>query len=200
LLESAVTEDIQTLVAVLPQDKLIGKRDRAMILLGFAGAFRRAELVSLNVADIQQTQKGLLITLRKSKTDQEGRGKKKAIPNGQREETCPVRAYQAWIKASGITKGPVFRGVDRHGNLLPKRCCGEAVAIVLKRAAEKAGLDPTVFAGHSLRAGLVTQAIIAGVPIHKIMEQTDHKSERMLREYIRDAEVWRDNAAAATGI
>jgi site-specific recombinase XerD len=150
----ALTADIAAMVARLPT-KLIGVRDRALLLIGFAGAFRRSELVALNANDIEFREDGLKVTIRKSKTDQEGAGQVIGIAHGSK--LCPVSAVKAWLTAAQIAAGPIFRHVDRHGHILD-RMSPEAVAIVVKRYAAAAGLDPAKYAGHSLRAGLVTQA------------------------------------------
>lgn len=194
-----LVEELRRVLALLP-DTLLGKRDRLLLLLGFSGAFRRSEVSNLDVSDVRKLPGGLEVSLRGSKTDQEGKGQKVAIPKGKTPETCPVAAYEEWRKASGIRSGPLFRGIDRHGNLLEQRSSGEAVAIAVKRAVARAGLDANLFAGHSLRAGLATSAALAGASDRKIMAQTRHKSRAMLERYIRDAEMWRDNAAAQTGL
>lgn len=194
-----LVDDLRRMVAQLP-DTLLGVRDRAILLLGFAGAFRRSELVSLDVADLEFTRQGLIVTLRRSKTDQDGRGSKVGIPYGSNPETCPVRAVQAWLEATGITEGPLFRPINRHGQIQPARLSGEGVAIVVKRWAGAAGLDPDKFAGHSLRAGLATSAAIAGVNERAIMNQTRHRSVNMVRRYIRDGNLFRENAAAMVGL
>lgn len=176
-------------------------RDRAILLLGFAGAFRRSELVSLDLTDLQEHADGILVTLRRSKTDQAGQGDTKAIPSGSDAETCPVRALQAWIAASGITDGPVFRPVDRHGNVAASRLSGKAVALVVKRAAERAGLDPSVYAGHSLRAGFVTTAAANGASERAIARQSGHAAgSTVLRQYIRHASAFTDNAVSMVGL
>jgi integrase len=141
-----------------------GSRDRALLLLGFAGALRRSELVGLDVADVCEGADGLTVRLRRSKTDQEGAGRTIGIPYGSRQATCPVRAWLAWLEVSGITEGAAFRPVDRHGHVGTTRLSGQAVVLVLKRLAVRAGLDPGEVAGHSLRAGLATSAAAAGVP------------------------------------
>ena len=194
-----VTEELRAMVATLP-DSLLGIRDRALLLLGFAGAFRRSELVSLDVDDVNMTRDGVIVTLRRSKTDQEGQGQKIGIPYGSNPATCPVRALQAWLEASGITEGPLFRSVDRHGNLQPGRLSDKAVALVVKRRAEAVGLDPAKYAGHSLRAGLATAAAAAGASERAIMNQTRHRSVMMVRRYIRDGSLFRENAAAMVGL
>ena len=174
-----VTEDIREMVETLP-DNLKGARDRALLLLGFAGAFRRSELVGLDVADLEFVKEGVRVTIRRSKTDQEGEGRVVGIPFGSRIETCPVRSLEAWGEASQIETGPVFRSINRHGQIQPGRLSGAAVAQVVKSAAGAAGLDPTKYAGHSLRAGLATAAAAAGVAASAIQAQTGHKSLAML--------------------
>jgi integrase len=176
-------------------------RDRAILLLGFAGAFRRSELVSLDLGDLQEHADGILVTLRRSKTDQASQGDTKAIPFGSDAATCPVRTLQAWIAASGITDGPVFRPVDRHGNVAASRLSGKAVALVVKRAAERAGLEPEAYAGHSLRAGFVTTAAANGATERAISRQTGHApGSAVLRSYIRHASAFTDNAASNVGL
>ena len=135
---------------------LIGARDRALILLGFAGAFRRSELVGLDVEDCAFGKDGLTVTLRRSKTDQDGAGRKIGIPYGANPDTCPVRTVQAWLELAGIAAGPLFRSINRHGQVQPGRLSGIDVARVVKKLAERAGLDSAKYAGHSLRAGHAT--------------------------------------------
>ena len=195
----AVTPELRRMVDTL-EDSLIGVRDRALLLIGFAGAFRRSELVGLDVKDVHAGHDGLTVFIRKSKTDQEGQGRKVGIPYGSHPHTCPVRAYGAWLEKCGLVEGPLFRGVTRHGKLQPDRLSDRAVALIVKRAAEKAGLDPDKYAGHSLRAGLATSAAQAGVSERSIMAQTGHKSVVVARRYIRDGSLFRDNAAAQVGL
>lgn len=190
----AVKEDVLAMVANLHGAK--GIRDRALLLIGFAGAFRRSELVSLVVADIEQAKQGLVIHLRRSKTDQDGRGRKVAIPFA-RGAVCPVIALQEWLDASGITEGPIFRPVNRHGVIADVALSAQAVALVVKERAKAVGLDPERYAGHSLRAGLVTSAAQLGVSSWKIRQQTGHASDAMLSRYIREANIFVDNAAGA---
>lgn len=195
----ATTVEIRAMVETLP-DGLLGIRDRALILLGFAGAFRRSELVGLDVADQDVTRDGAVVTLRRSKTDQEGQGRKVGIPYGSTPATCPVRALQGWLEASGIAEGPLFRHVDRYGRMHEGRLSDRAVALVVKRLASRAGLDPASYSGHSLRAGLATSAAAAGVSERAIMNQTGHRSPMMVRRYIRDGQLFRENAASAVGL
>lgn len=195
----ARTAEVRRMVSTCG-DGPLGTRDRALLLLGFAGAFRRSELVGLDVSDLDFGANGLTVTLRRSKTDQEGAGQKVGVPYGSHPDTCPVRALRAWLDTAGIASGAVFRRVDRWGHVLPERLTGQAVALVVKRRAEAAGLDPARYAGHSLRAGLATAAAEAGVPERVIMAQTRHRSLPMVRRYIRDGNLFRENAAAAVGL
>lgn len=190
----AIKEDVLAMVEGL--DGIKGLRDRALLLIGFAGAFRRSELVSLTVADIEQAKQGLVIQLRFSKTDQEGWGRKVAVPYA-RGAVCPVRALQQWLEAAQISDGPIFRGVTRHGRITEQAISPQAVAMVVKERAQVVGLDPSKYAGHSLRAGLVTSAAKLGVSSWKIRQQTGHKSDAMLARYIRNANIFVDNAAGA---
>jgi integrase len=177
-------------------DGLKDIRDRALLLIGFAGALRRSELVGLDVGDIEHVRQGIVLTLRKSKTDQDGQGRKIGIPFG-RTRWCPVAALDAWLAASGIAEGAIFRPVDRHSRIHDARLSGEAVSLVVRERTAAAGLDPAPYSGHSLRAGLATSAAQAGVPTWRIRKQTRHASDAMLSKYIRDGELFMDNAAGA---
>jgi site-specific recombinase XerD len=171
-------------------------RDRAIILLGFAGAFRRSELVALDVEDLEEAPEGLLITIRRSKTDQEGLGRKVAIPRG--EIACSVAALKAWLEAAGITEGAVFRRVFNKcaQRITDRRLAARNVATIVKAAAAKLGLDAASFAGHSLRAGFVTSAVKRGANLIKITDVTGHRSLEMLKTYSRDAEAFVGHAGA----
>jgi len=194
-----VTEVLRVMLGTLDTSRA-GLRDRALLLVGFAGAFRRSELVSLTVADLAFKPQGLVITLRRSKTDQEGEGTQRAIPYGLSPATCPVRALKAWLDASELVSGALWRPIDRHGNIGAAALTSHAVARLIKRCAAAAGLNPGDFSGHSLRAGLATAAAAAGVSERQIMAQTGHKSERMVRRYIRQGTQFKDNAAGAVGL
>jgi integrase len=191
--------ELRTMVGGLGTDSA-GCRDRALLLIGFAGALRRSELVGLDVADLTEGTDGLTVRLRRSKTDQEGAGRTVGIPYGSKEATCPVTAWRAWLEISGIEEGPAFRSVDRHGRIGATCLTAQAVALVLKRHAARAGLDPGEVAGHSLRAGLATSAAAAGVPERVIADQTGHRGTAMLRRYIREGSLFRENAASAVGL
>lgn len=194
-----LTVDIRAMVAAADAG-LIGSRDRALILLGFAGAFRRSELVGLDVEDCPFSRDGLTVMLRRSKTDQEGAGRKVGIPFGSDPSTCPVRNVQDWLEQAMIIGGPLFRPINRHGQVQPGRLSGIDVARVVKKLAQRAGLDAAQYAGHSLRAGHATAAAIGGASERSIMHQTGHRSVQMVRRYIRDANLFRENSACKLGL
>jgi integrase len=196
--QPATTEVIRAMVEHLGDD-LRSRRDRTLLLVGFAGALRRSELVGLEMRDAQITREGIVLTIRRSKTDQEGQGVTKGIAYGSNPDTCPVRALQAWLEATQITDGRLFRSL-RFGKVQPRGLDGRDVARIVKRAATLAGLDPAPFSGHSLRAGLATAAAAAGVSERTIMEQTGHKSLTVMRRYIRKGSLFKDNASAQVGL
>lgn len=196
---AALTNDIRAMVDATDAS-LIGLRDRALILLGFAGAFRRSELVGLTVEDCTFGKDGLTITLRRSKTDQAGAGRKIGIPYGSNPETCPVRIIRAWIEHAGITGGPLFRSINRHGQVQADRLSGIDVARVVKKLAQRAGLRAAKYSGHSLRAGHATSAAMAGASERSIMNQTGHRSVQMVTRYIRDGSLFRENSAGKLGL
>jgi len=187
-------EELREMVEALPGGTR-SLRDRALLLLGFSGAFRRSELAALDLVDLEWSDRGVLVTLRKSKTDQEGQGMVKAIPYSVDPTLCPVRAVQAWLEAARIEAGPVFRTVDRWGNVAATRMSDRGVARTVQRSASTIGLDPARFAGHSLRAGFATSAILAGKSEADVMRQTGHRSVTVFRGYVRVADAWRNNAA-----
>jgi len=156
--------------------------------------------VSLDIEHLTFTEDGLIIRLLRSKTDQDGAGVNVGIPYGSKADTCPVRSLKAWITAASIESGPIFRGVDRHGNLLPARLSDRGVARVVKRCCTVVGLDPGKFAGHSLRSGLATNAAYNGAPAHAIAQQGRWASLEMVNRYIRRGGLFRDNAAEYLGL
>jgi len=200
-----MTDDLRRVVGLLDHTP-VGLRDRALLLLGFAGAFRRSELVSLDVDDLGFTPQGIRVDLRRPKTDQVAEGRPVGIPYGASAETCPVRAVERWLAhvrsvVPGYDDGPLFLRLDAGGRLRLARLSDRGVARVVQRCAERAGLDPARFAGHSLRAGLATSAAARGVSERSIMNQTGHRSLTMVRRYIRDGELFRDdNAARGAGL
>lgn len=195
-------------------DSILGIRDRALLFLAFAGAFRRSEICSLNCEDLRFTDAGVEVLLRRSKTDQEGAGAWKGIPFGQNSETCPVLACRLWLKAlelqvlgagaaapsSSLGRSPLFRSINRHGQVAGSRLTPGSVARIVKRSAAAVGLDPSHYSGHSLRAGLVTAAVRAGKPLPTIARQTGHRSLATLARYVRESELFTENAAAGVGL
>ena len=174
---------------------LKGKRDRALLALGFAGAFRRSELVALEVSDLKSVDDGYRVLIRRSKTDQEGQGQEIAIPHGYRLR--PVEAVQAWLEASGITEGPIFRPVALAGKIGTTTLTPHAVAVLIKHYAKLAGLDPKEFSGHSLRSGFLTSAAESGASIFKMMDVSRHKSMDTLRGYVRRVDLFKEHAGSA---
>jgi site-specific recombinase XerD len=196
----AVTSVIARIVEPLT-GSLIDVRDRALLLIGFAGAFRRSELAGLWFEDITETEDGLRILLRQSKTDQEGQGIVKGIPFGSDEKTCPVRAWRAWVAAAGIMDGQAFRSVGRSSERqIGAAISDRTIANMVKSRVKAAGFDPEKFSGHSLRSGLITAAARAGVPERVIMKQSRHKHLPTLREYIHEGSLFTENAAAKVGL
>jgi integrase len=181
-------------------ERRIDVRDRALLLMGFAGAFRRSELVALDFDDITETDEGLRVTVRRSKADQEGAGEVVGLPYGSNPDTCPVRAWRAWLEVSGITEGPAFRAIDRHDRLSDRRLTAGVVADVVKRRVKAAGYEPADFAGHSLRSGFATEAFGQGVPEFSVMRHGRWKSSTSMRGYIREGSLFRVNAAAKLGL
>lgn len=186
--------DLLSILSLMKGSK--GVRDRAMTLLGFAAALRRSELVALDVRDLAFVKEGVIVHLRQSKTDQTGEGRKIAVPFG-RSSACPVRALEEWLQHSGTAEGAIFRSVKKDGSVRDNRLTAQSVALILKGYVLRAGLDAASFSGHSLRSGLVTSAAQAGVAAHKIQAQTGRRSTAMLARYIRDADIFVDNAAGA---
>jgi integrase len=162
-------------------------RDRALLLIGFAGAFRRSELIAVDCEDVERTASGMIVTIRRSKTDQEAHGRRIHIPSGY-EPVCPVVALERWLTLSKITEGPIFRPVTSRGTVLPDRLSREAVASIIKQRVKSLGRDASRYSGHSLRAGFVTSAALSGVPAWRIKAQTGHLSDGVLARYIREAE------------
>ena len=188
----APLQKVQVLRMVCGLHGLHGLRDTALLLIGFASALRRSELVSLNVEDVQFTGEGTIIRLRRCKTDQEGRGRDIAIPC-IRGRYCPTKSLQVWIEASGIVEGALFRRINRYDQLLPHRLTAQSVALIIKQRATLAGFDPALFSGHSLRAGFVTNAAKGGASSSSIRAQTGHKSDAMLQRYIRNSQLFSNN-------
>ena len=177
-------------------DTIKDARDRSLLLVGFAGGFRRSELVGLNVEDVAFVRQGMIITLRHSKTDQEGHGRKIGIPFG-RSKHCPVKATELLLQRTSITQGPIFTSITKGGHITPQRLSTNAVADIIQHRVAQAGMNPDGYSGHSLRSGFATSAAMAGVATWRIRKQTGHASDVMLGRYIRDGELFNENAAGA---
>jgi site-specific recombinase XerD len=186
---------LRRICAAMPST-ILGIRDRALLLLGFVGALRRSELVSLNREDLNFEERGIVVRLNRSKTDQDGISRGIGIPRGRYPETCAVRSVETWLGAANIRSGALFRPINRHGVVLQRRLTDKAVARIVKRSAQLVGIDSNTVAGHSLRSGMATSAAAAGASERSIMTQTGHRSEAMVRRYIRHGSIWIENAAS----
>jgi site-specific recombinase XerD len=187
-------EHIRKMVAGMP-DTNIGIRDKAIILVGFVAGMRRSEVVSLDVADITFEPEGVVVTIRRSKRDQEGRGRQVAVPRGRHEATCPVRALRAWLDLPVVSQGALFVRLDPAGRC--QRLAGRAVAHIVQRAAKRGGLDPSMFSGHSLRRGFCTETARAGAAERDIARTTGHSSMAVLRGYVEAGTIFEQCAASA---
>jgi integrase len=182
-------EDLFVVLASMG-DRLKDLRDRALLLIGFAGGLRRSELAAISLIDFERVREGIVLTIRRSKTDQDGVGRRIGVPFG-RTMHCPVSALEIWLNAARVENGPVLRPVDRHGRVSASQLSGEAVSLILRERMAAAGFDPAGYSGHSLRAGFATSATRAGISTFKIR----HASDAMLSRYVRDGELFLGNAA-----
>ena len=169
-------------------------RDRSIILLGFSGGFRRNELVSLDYDDLEFVTEGLKINLKRSKTDQFGEGSVKGLPYFENTQYCPVLSLKKWIKISKINSGPLFRRFSKSSKLSENRLTDQTVALLIKKYLKLAGIDNKNYSGHSLRSGFATSAADSGAEERSIMAMTGHKSTEMVRRYIKDANLFKNNA------
>jgi hypothetical protein len=188
----AMADVIHSILAHVPRDTLQGKCDRALLLMGFAGAFRRSELVGIALANLTFNEKGVDVLLKRSKTDQEGKGYSVAILNGKALRS--VDRLQEWLEAANITEGPIFRSVGRGDRLRADGLSAQSVALIVKRYAEAAGLDAAKPSGHSLHAGFVTSAAENRASISRIMQVTPHRDQRTVETYVRRADRYSDHA------
>ena len=169
-------------------------RDRSIILIGFSGGFRRNEIVSLDYDDLEFVAEGLKINLKRSKTDQFGEGSVKGLPYFDNPQYCPVVSIQKWIEISKVTSGPIFRRFIKGSKLSENRLTDQTVALIIKKYLKLAGIDSTNYSGHSLRSGFATSAAEAGAEERTIMAMTGHKSTEMVRRYIKEANLFKNNA------
>jgi len=169
-------------------------RDRSIILIGFSGGFRRNEIVSLDYDDLDFVEEGIKINLRKSKTDQFGEGFVKALPYFDNSQYCPVVSIRKWIEISKINSGALFRRFNKGSKISNNRLSDQTVALLIKDYLEIAGIESRNYSGHSLRSGFATSAAESGAEERSIMEMTGHKSTEMVRKYIKEANIFKNNA------
>ena len=172
----------------------VQSRDKSLILIGFSGGFRRSELISIDYEDLDFTHEGLKIRVKRSKTDQFGEGMIKGIPYFQNSDFCPILNLQNWLQISAIKSGPIFRKFKKNLALTTERLSSQTVALIIKKYLHLAGIDNTNFAGHSLRSGFASVAAESGADERNIMAMTGHKSTQMVRRYIKEANIFKNNA------
>jgi len=194
-----LVDELRTALATCGERR-IDVRDRALVLVGFAGALRRSELVGLDLDDVGFETAGIVLRLRRSKTNQEGELEEVAVLYGSDPQTCPVRALQAWLATGAITEGPLFRAVDRAGRIGSGRLTARIVGERVKKIGARSGLDPQSYAAHSLRSGFATSAARANKSEAAIMRQGRWKSIPVARRYIRAGSRWHDHAGAGIGL
>jgi len=200
--QALATEEVQRLVGTC-DESLVGRRDRALLLLAFAGALRRSELCGIEVEHLTGKPRSLELLIPRSKTDAEGEGARIGIPRGKNEATCPVRALRAWLDAAGIEHGPVFRAVTRHSTIRSAALSGEAVRLVVLKRARLAGIKGTRLepvSPHGLRAGFVTSAYRANIPDEEIMGHSRHRSLATMRSYVRRSKLSHASPAGKVGL
>jgi site-specific recombinase XerD len=189
--------DLKIIIDVINQQKIedIKKlRDKSIILIGFSGGFRRNEIVSLDVEDLDFVFEGLKITVRRSKTDQFGEGLTKGLPYFENKIYCPVTTLQRWLNVSKIKKGPLFRRFSKGSKLTNNRLTDQTVALIIKHYLNYTNINSSNYSGHSLRSGFATSAAEAGAEERSIMAMTGHKSTEMVRRYIKEADLFKNNA------
>ena len=187
-------KNIINVIDYINKDEINKLRDRSIILIGFSGGFRRNELVSLDFEDLDFVDEGLKVNVKKSKTDQFGEGLVKGIPYFDNEKYCPVVSIQKWIQKSNINSGPLFRKFLKGSSLSDKRLSDQTVALLIKEYLKLAGIDNKHYSGHSLRSGFATSAAESGAEERSIMNMTGHKSPEMVRRYIKEANLFKNNA------
>jgi site-specific recombinase XerD len=189
--------NLKTIINVIDGEKneeIKKLRDRSIILIGFSGAFRRSEIVSLDYDDLDFVKEGLKVNLKRSKTDQFGEGSVKGLPYFENSEYCPVVSLCKWIEISKINSGALFRRFTKGSKLSENRLSDQTVALLIKDYLEIAGIESRNYSGHSLRSGFATSAAESGVEERSIMAMTGHKSTEMVRRYIKDANLFKNNA------
>ena len=173
--------------------KITKLRDRTIILIGFSGGFRRNEIISIDFDDLDFVTEGVKINLKRSKTDQFGVGLVKGLPYFDNSQYCPVLSLKKWIKESNIISGPLFRRFSKGSKLTERRLTDQTVALLIKKYLKSAGIDSKNYSGHSLRSGFATSAAESGAEERSIMAMTGHKSTEMVRRYIKEANLFKNN-------
>jgi integrase len=188
---------LKQIINVIDEDKnekIKKLRDRSIILIGFSGGFRRNEIVSLDYDDLDFVSEGLKINLKRSKTDQFGEGTVKGLPYFNNSQYCPVLSLKKWIETSNINSGPLFRRFTKGSKLTDNRLTDQTVALLIKKYLKLAGIDSKNYSGHSLRSGFATSAAESGAEERSIMAMTGHKSTEMVRRYIKETNLFKNNA------
>tara|TARA_B100001057_G_scaffold488982_1_gene574372 strand:- start:258 stop:1211 length:954 start_codon:yes stop_codon:yes gene_type:complete len=188
---------LKQIINVINQEniqEIVKLRNKTLILVGFGGGFRRTEIVSINYEDIEFVDEGVKITLRRSKTDQFGEGMIKGLPYFSNLDYCPVTNLKKWIKHAKIKKGPIFRRFTKGSTLTNDRLSDQSVVLIIKKCLRLAGIENNNFSGHSLRSGFATVAAESGADERSIMAMTGHKTSQMVRRYIREANLFKNNA------
>ena len=191
-----IISNLKILINVIDQynnHEIMRLRDRSIILIGFSGGFRRNEIVSLDFDDLDFVSEGLKINLKRSKTDQFGEGSVKGLPYFDNSQYCPVLSLKKWIEISKIDSGPLFRRFSKGSKLTANRLTDQTVALLLKKYLKLAGIESKHYSGHSLRSGFATSAAEAGAEERNIMAMTGHKSPEMVRRYIKEANLFKNN-------
>jgi site-specific recombinase XerD len=189
--------NLKTLINVIDEynkEDIKKFRDRSIILMGFSGGFRRNEIVSIDYDDLDFVSEGLKINLKRSKTDQLGEGSVKGLPYFDNTQYCPVLSLKNWIEVSRISSGPLFRRFSKGSKLSKNRLTDQTVALLIKKYLNLAGIDNKNYSGHSLRSGFATSAAESGAEERSIMAMTGHKSTEMVRRYIKEANIFKNNA------
>ena len=188
--------NLKLLINVIDQDEnndIKKLRDKTIILIGFSGGFRRNEIVSLDFDDLDFVTEGLKINLKRSKTDQFGEGLVKGLPYFNNSQYCPVLTLKKWIQVSNINSGPLFRRFSKGSKLTNNRLTDQTVALLIKKYLKLAGIESKNYSGHSLRSGFATSAAASGAEERNIMAMTGHKSTEMVRRYIKEANIFKNN-------
>ena len=175
-------------------EEIVKLRNKALILIGFGGGFRRTELISIDYEDLEFVEEGVKITIKRSKTDQFGEGMTKGLPYFTNEMYCPVKNLKNWLKLSKIKNGPIFRRFAKGSSLTKYRLTDQSVVLIIKDCLKQAGIENQNFSGHSLRSGFATVAAESGADERSIMAMTGHKTTQMVRRYIREANIFKNNA------